>query len=577
MNSTSIPWPKNIRKKLASCYAPYWDGVDFSVMHIEMDISRGLYCFNIVGLADKAMSESRFRILSAIKNSSFDSPQRRNEKVTVNLAPVQNRKIGVFTDLAIIYSYLKASGQLPSHQFYNDPFCIGEVTLDGKLTASKDIIHLLHTGIKNGNKVFIIPKGSSVYLNLVEDVYLMEIGHISDLRRPVFNWQGNVHGLDKEILPPLIHDASETIYSKSNTKVNYLIDNIVGMDPQKRILLIALAGNHPLLFSGPPGAGKSALASSATELLDDLSYREAVEVHGIYHMYDNHISRDKKSFFKRPVRSPHHTVTPNKLIGNSLGGLGELVLANHGILILNELCEYSRQSIEALREPLDNFYINVSKKNISVQKKLSLLIIATTNLCPCGNTGKTSSFLNKNYSNKNCTCSPYNIAQYRQKISGPILDRFALVSYCSYQDRKEESAESEFAKNEDGTKVVSKSISGSASKIKSESQNKYRNRGDFSGKNIKELVELARKRQILRNPDGIYNHELHSSIIKTFGINKDAESEMQNFVDAFQLSGRRIEFCYRVARTIADIRDGQIIEREDILEALRYVKAAPFE
>ncbi len=523
----------------------YWSSNGYETMHLEVDIARGLFCFNIVGLADRAMTESKMRILAALKNCNFDIPQRKNEKVIVSLLPGNRKKAGIYSDLAIAFGYLRASRQINDFNGIKQICCIGEIQLDGTIYIKEDIVHLLHAAHQQGLKRFIIPKQSSEYLHLIPGIEIMEISTLHDLRNiPMFTLS--------QYLPNTksggtgIHDED---FWREQTAL-FEIDKLKGLQSQKRALAIGLAGNHHILFSGPPGSGKSALAQCAGELLDPLTDKEAIESYSTYQLAP-HISatRPKSDFFIRPVRRPHHLISAHGLIGNGVHSPGELFLGHNGAVILDELCEFDRESIESLREPLDRRHLFIRKRDISTRNELITTIIATTNTCPCGKKGMntvkdiSSSKIFKS-EGEYCTCTMYQIKKYQNKISEPLLDRFPIVCNFLYEDQSSSSLQ--------------------------------KDQNNLHGKYLKQIIWNARQIQRKRNPGGYYNQYMQVDAILKFGIADEAKNVLTELEAVFSLSKRKIEHIIKIARTIADMENNQTIESIHLMEAVGYVKTKPF-
>ncbi len=534
------------KTKIGVCQSLYWSNFSYEPMRVEVDISRGLFHFNIVGLADKTMTESKYRILSALKNSDYTLPQRKNEKVIVSLLPSDKKKTGTYADLAIAYSYLVGSGQLPHIEKDKYICCIGELALEGSVLFKQDIIHLLYAGVKAGLNKFIIPARSTEHIHLIPNIEIAEIEHLSDLKKPIVfitsNKLAEIHST--KLTESDSAKLDEIEISESTAKDDYIIDTLKGLDYQKRALMIGLAGNHHILFAGLPGCGKSALANCAKELLDPLTNKEAIETYSIYQsakISDN--MHTYKLSYVRPCRKPHSSIKEAGLIGNGSSQQGELSLTHNGTLILNELCEFSRESIECLRDPIENQKLLVHKGGSSANFKLFTTVIATTNICPCGKI-PTSYFIdNKLASNpenkdKACSCTNHQINRYQNKISEPLLDRFPIVCTFSYEQYES-------------------------------------TRTSMRGADMKNIIERARNISRVRNGN-IYNQYLTIEQITEFGIDKEGEECIKEIEPTFKLSKRKILHTLRLARTIADIEESEEIHREHILEAVGYVKTKPF-
>jgi magnesium chelatase family protein len=512
-------------------------------MYIEVDISKGLFQFNIAGLPDKTIKESHFRILSALKNTHFNAPNRNNEKVTISLFPIDTKKRAVYADLAIVFAYLRASKQIYLPNLLSDAkiCCIGDVTLGGNIQIDQtDISHLIYQGHKLGIQYFIIPRSS--LLNLGEgifkkEIYICTIESLSDLSHTL-TFEKAGYGAQKL-------SSLTTIPSATSTQKTYAIDMLEGLYSQKRALQIAIAGDHPILFIGPPGAGKSALAQSAIELMDDLTIEEKLHLTSQNYIsrtiyQDINIKDDGQISFDRPVEMPHYKITPYQLIGNNLRPIGIVQHAYHGLLILDELAEYNRQSIETLRHRLE---IHTSEQ--------SGMIIATSNLCPCGRT----SLQNKRQSVYTCLCTKTQIKKYLSKISGPICDRFHIISHIDYIDHSTTL-----------TAIASKTIPTAIG-----SQNKIIQSKSIEGKYLSHQIRISRCLQRKRNGNK-YNAGLTIREIQIFGVEPDAEEIIKTLSSTFTISKRKTEHVYKLARTIADLESKQKIESRHVYEAMHYVK-----
>ncbi len=532
------------KTKIGSCQSLYWSGFSYEPMSVEVDISRGLFCFNVVGLADKTMSESKHRILPALKNCEFDLPQRKNEKVVVSLLPANKKKEGTYADLAIVFSYLLGSRQIPNFKKDNMICCIGEVRLEGSVMVKQDIVHMLHAGIKAGMKKFIVPKGSTKHFNLLPNIEVMEIDSLNDFKKPLVF-------IKSEDLA--VKTRGESIEARSESDQEeyhgekFKIDQLIGLENQKRALMIGLAGNHHILFSGLPGTGKSALADSADELIDNLTGPEAIETYAIHQAvkFSGNIQVYDLTF-RRPIRRPHASIQAPGLIGDGSNQPGELSLAHNGLIILNELCEFDKKALEALRDPIENQRLLVHKHGVGINFKLHMTVIATTNLCPCGkiplhlfaNDEIASDPKNKD---KTCNCTNYQIYRYQYKISEPFIDRFPITCTFSYDN---------------GASV----------------QTDYE---ELSGREIKKRIADARALQRRRN-DNLYNQYLTPLQVMQFGVSEEAKVYIENMEKIFDLSKRKIAHMLRVARTIADLENAKEIAERHLFEAASYVKKKPF-
>src|SRR4030042_2112888 len=388
-------------------------GLDAQIIEVEVDVSYGLRHFEIVGLPDKAVQESKERIGAAIKSSNFQSPHQRPQRVLVSLAPADLKKEGSLYDLPIALGYLTASGQVkfnPQNKIF-----VGELALDGKLRPIKGALSLALIAKEKGWSEIILPKVNAPEAALVlaedktgQNLNRVKIIGVDSLKETIDYLKGEIKITPFEIN---IKDFLE--------RPNYSTDLgwIKGQESSKRALEIAAAGSHNLLMQGPPGAGKSLLASALPSILPDLSFEEALEVSQIYSIA-GFLPKEKPLINSRPFRSPHHTTSEAALIG---GGNpprpGEITLAHRGVLFLDEFPEFHRDVLESLRQPLEEGQITVLRSRHSMTFPAHFMLISSSNPCPCGNYGNPE---------KKCSCTNSQIQMYRRKLSGPLMDRIDL-------------------------------------------------------------------------------------------------------------------------------------------------------
>ena len=528
-------------KKFSSCNSVFNGADGFELMTIETDVSSGLFFFKIIGLADRMVQESRFRILSALRNSGFGIPQRRNEKVTVSLLPAHIKKISNYSDLAIAATYLIASKQIDD--FSEPTVLIGQLGLDGSVFCSGDISHLVHVAYQNGIRNFVVPKESVRHIDTLSEIHIASIDNLKDIANLQFEKFIPCHQYE-----PL---ASKEAIQRRDQIREFEIDSLENIDQHKRALHIALAGKHPILFGGMPGTGKSALARCAIELIGDLSYEQAMEVQSAY--LNSNVSRPQsdEGFYRPPIRMPHHHATRISMVGgNAIHHAGEISLAHHGILLLDELCEFSRDTLESLREIFDHRGAYIRKGNRQSFVAFEGIIIATTNLCPCGSVGiKTES-----QNNGTCRCTTYRIRQYQGKLSNPMLDRFHIKTIF-HQD----------------------SLASHRRKGQGNSRDPK-----LSGHNMKQSIGAAIQRQSMRNPKighrdaFIPNSHLSTKDIRSFGISNEALDTISESEKTLSIPKRVTANIFRISRTIADLDEKEIIENAHVLEAIQYARINPF-
>ena len=493
-------------------------GIEARMVEVEVDVGAGLPAFQIVGLPDTAVQEARERVRSAIKNSGFSFP---GQKVTVNLAPAFLKKTGSDFDLPIAVGILLATGQvkLASSFSLSELFLVGELSLSGEVKPVNGILPIAHfLSLQKRGAALILSRENAAEGALVEGIKVFGFRHLAEISDFLAR---------KLTAQPLVVDRGKFFTFSSSGED---LSEVKGQRRAKRALEIAAAGGHHVLFIGPPGSGKTMLARRIPSLLPLLSLDEAIEVTKI-HSVAGLLNPDQPLLTERPFRAPHHTISDVALIG---GGQwprpGEISLAHHGVLFLDEVLEFRRNVLESLREPLEMGKITVSRAQAVVTYPARFILVLACNPCPCGYFGD---------SQRVCTCSPRQIAQYRSKLSGPLLDRIDLQ-----------------------VEVPRLEVSEVATERKEESSSEVRKR-------VERVRNIQRER--FAGERILLNGEMKTAHLKKFCLlTRDAKKVLENSVEKLALSMRAYHHILKVARTIADLEEAKNIEVHHVAEAIQY-------
>lgn len=489
-------------------------GVDGYLIHIETDIVKGMPNFIMVGLPDASVKESKDRIASALKNSGFQLPTKR---ITVNLAPGNIKKEGTLYDVPIALGIMLSSAQLQPKIELEKTLAVGELALDGSIRGVDGTLPMIIEAKRHHMRRVIVPYENRLEACLIDGIEIIAVKNLKELAKFLSG--------ESDIAPLA---PSQDKFFEHTFHLDY--SDVKGQENAKRAMEVAAAGAHNMLMIGPPGSGKTMLARCFPSILPDMTKNESLEVTKIYSIAGL-LRRETPLITTRPYRSPHHTISDTSLTGGGrIPRPGEVSLAHLGVLFLDELPEFQKTSLEALRQPLEDKIVTISRVNATITYPSSFMLLASMNPCPCGYFGDESN---------RCHCSSNEIKRYLGKISGPMLDRIDIhieVPSTSYDKLKDR------AKTE-------------------------------SSANIKKRVDNARTIQLQRyqGTDTLFNSSLNPRQIELYcRLGENEEKLMKKAFTSLNLSSRAYHRILKLARTIADLDNSEDIKTPHIAEAVQY-------
>ncbi|MDO4178294.1 MAG: YifB family Mg chelatase-like AAA ATPase [Phascolarctobacterium sp.] len=488
-------------------------GIDGVKIVVEVDVTNGLPGFDLVGLPQMSVKESKERVRAALRNSDLPFPSTH---IVVNLAPADFKKEGSGLDVAIAIGILTSSKFIKQESLDGKIF-VGELSLDGSIKKVPGVLSMIIEAKKSGFKEIYIPFDNANEGNLLHDIRVFAVKNLNDLVN---------HLLGDKMLRPL---KSENILQNAHKDYSIDFSDVKGQLVARRALEIAAAGGHSILMVGSPGCGKTMLARRLVTILPPMTEAEALEVTKIYSIVGLLPSRGKL-MLERPFRSPHHSISGSALIGGGpVPRPGEVTLSHNGVLFLDELPEFERYTLEMLRQPLEDGEVNISRVRANMSFPSKFLLCAAQNPCPCGYLGDTL---------KHCTCKPSQITQYQRKISGPLLDRFDMqinLQRVAFKELKDIEP-------------------GEPSEV------------------IRERVVSAREKQVER----LEQYGLHCNaqmtrreVVKFCQLDNEATKLMERYFAVLQLSARSHDRILKVARTIADLAGEECISSKHLSEAIQ--------